>query len=379
MANIYLSKVIDAIASQSYVSETITVSGVSSGTVVTAIGCTLLLNNVDTNLTSVAVSDGNTISLKVTASASAAGHARGRITIGANTYHFLVITRASDRLLEDPAFYDKHPLFINDFAQMESNDDSNFFSLLDSSGGVLSQKPFNSVIVPHFAENTSFTALVDYFGDKVIMVEKEIIPQNLKIINNGITDGIYTVQAANGVQFPAYVNNTYDGGGWILIVTWTSSPNKTITFADVCVKDNYFSTYTNNSGTYPVPPTGTILNDCSEIMFVSGNTGWNNKMGTWTKWNMFDNGVTVIGGTTTGFAATNQKVGATTLWTNAAGWYNNAYAPTATFSIWPDYGNGGLCGGANVCGSLCCPITAANYSYSCHFDFSSRKYLFVRY
>lgn len=51
---------------------------------------------------------------------------------------------------------------------------------------------------------------------------------------------------------------------------------------------------------------------------------------------------------------------------------------TLPFSIWTHWGTGGPCGGAGICASKVCPIIQANYNYSCHFDFSTLKQLFIR-
>ena len=66
--------------------------------------------------------------------------------------------------------------------------------------------------------------------------------------------GIYTVHASTGEVFQAYCDMVTDGGYWILIERWTVSPTKTVTWAQVAVRDTPLNTFSNSPASFPVIP-----------------------------------------------------------------------------------------------------------------------------
>lgn len=189
-------------------------------------------------------------------------------------------------------------------------------------------------------------------------------------------NGIYRVSGPDGEEFDAYCDMTTDGGHWILIARWAASPNKTITWGQVIVKDAALNTTTNSATLYPVIPTG-VRNVSKEVLFKSAASGWVSRYGQWLKFTTTDDPALVI--TSSGIDAMRGSDRAIVkMHGESAGWGGNT-SMTNNFSLWTQWGNGGPCGGAGVCGSQkICPVIRANYNYSCHFDFSSVKQLFIR-
>lgn len=188
-------------------------------------------------------------------------------------------------------------------------------------------------------------------------------------------DGIYRVVGPDGEEFDAYCDMTTDGGHWILIGRWTSSPAKSVSWAQVAVKDTPPNTFTNSATLYPAIPTG-VRNAAKEVLFKSAQSTWVSLYGAWLKFDAIADASYVI--TSSGMPAVRGKDRAVVqIFGQGAGWYGNT-AMAANFAIWTQWGNGGPCGGSGVCASKVCPIIQANYNYGCHFDFSAVKQLFIR-
>lgn len=187
--------------------------------------------------------------------------------------------------------------------------------------------------------------------------------------------GIYTVHASTGEVFQAYCDMVTDDGYWILIERWTVSPTKTVTWAQVAVRDTPLNTFSNSPASFPVIPNN-VLNFATEVLFKSAQATWVNMYGAWLKFSAIQDPGFII--TSTGLPAKRAKDGAmVNIHGESAGWGSNT-PMTATFAIWTQWGAGGPCGGAGVCAGKVCPVIRANYSYTCHFDFSTLKQLFVR-
>ena len=185
--------------------------------------------------------------------------------------------------------------------------------------------------------------------------------------------GIYQVTDGKNGTFPAYVNMTDDGGKWILIARWTSSPSGIVTFNNFAVKGNPIKTYSNQSATYPVAPTGTI-NDSSRMLIKSYGSGWTSAFGSWQSFSTFTPG-TIIG--PSGIAA-NTPLGPKTLFIRANGWPSElAQGMTSTVGFFNVYSNGGQCGGSGRVGSnpICFTYTD---DYAVHFDLSSLKEAYIK-
>lgn len=185
--------------------------------------------------------------------------------------------------------------------------------------------------------------------------------------------GIYQISDGKSSSFPAYVNMTDGGGNWILIARWTSSPNGSIAWNSFGVKGNKMSTYTNNASAYPVIPNNSI-NESSQMMVKNYNNSWISSFGTWQSFATFSAN-TVIGAS--GFPA-NTSIGSKTMYIRANGW--NTVVPqdmTSIVGLFNRYGNGGVCGGANVVGSNKMCITYTNDNAS-HFDSTSLKEFYIK-
>lgn len=203
-----------------------------------------------------------------------------------------------------------------------------------------------------------------------------VFDQSFTILDAKVgVDGIYSVQDSEGQTFQAYCDMNTDGGAWALIARWVTSPAKTITWGEVIVEGNNLNT-TTNSTSFPVIPTGR-KNVAKEVLFKHAAGGWTSRYGNWLKFQTTKDANMVIDAN--GIQAVRGLDGkSVAMHGEAAGW-NGVTLMQHNFSLWTQWGNGGPCGGANVCGTQkICPVIRANYSYSCHFDFSSLKQLFVR-
>lgn len=186
--------------------------------------------------------------------------------------------------------------------------------------------------------------------------------------------GIYDIQDTSGAKFKAYVNMTDAGGNWVLIDRWIISPLTSAKFNDVVVKNKPLVTYTNDATNYPVVTKG-LINSSSSVLFTSGNPSWQSLFGAWQSFPTFKSTDTV---TSTGFPVST-PIGTKTMFAQSSGWPGQiSPGMTAQFGLWPVYGNGGPCGGANVVGyNRICPTLETGAPGS-HFDGTYVKALYIK-
>lgn len=185
--------------------------------------------------------------------------------------------------------------------------------------------------------------------------------------------GIYQITDGKNGTFPAYVNMTDDGGNWILVARWTTSPAGAIRFNNFAVKGNPIRTYTNDPNNYPVAP-NSIKNESSTMLIKSFGAGWTSMFGSWQSFSTFTPS-TVIG--PSGIAA-NTSIGPKTLYIRTNGWVGILPQDmTSTVGFMTTYGNSGPCGGANKVGSNKICIVYSDDSTS-HFDIKSLKEAYIK-
>lgn len=198
------------------------------------------------------------------------------------------------------------------------------------------------------------------------------------VIQNPVAgkNGIYTIKSQDGSSFQAYVDMTNDGGNWILLARWINS-TATTTFNNSVVKGNTVISQTNDSTNYPAIKSGST-NYASKAMFISGNSSWISSYGTWQSFGTFAPN-TVI--SSSGIAMSSSK-GSITLHPKSAGWASDGQKGVMTygFGLWTTYGNGGVCGGANVVGSdkICPTLDIISPTNNNHYDISSIKMLYLK-
>lgn len=185
-------------------------------------------------------------------------------------------------------------------------------------------------------------------------------------------NGIYQVEYASGKRMPAYVNMSIDGGYWVLIAYWIGGvPEKT--FSSVVERGAIINGVTQDAVNYPI--LSGVPNTSNKAMFISSNSGWISRYGSWLTFDTFANGA-VLG--SSGFIA-NTPLGSKTIYHARAGWKEVKTLSTSKFGLWTTWGSGGPCGGANVgtsdANEICPAITPA---YSYHYDQKTPKFLFLK-
>lgn len=235
------------------------------------------------------------------------------------------------------------------------------------------EKNINTGIIRQTKEyiNNDVEQIIDGLSDNRESIGTKIVP--LKIINPNTNNGIYQISDGKGGSNPAYVNMTDNGGNWILVARWVTSPYTSLTWEEFGVKGNTIKTYSNDQVNYPVLPQDTI-NTSSKMMFKGGSAAWKNLFGEWQSFNMFESN-TII--TTSGFSA-NTSLGVKTMFIRANGW-PTTYTPNmnSAMGLHTQYGNGGPCGGESKSGPNPICITLSGNSTS-HFDTKNIKEFYIK-
>ncbi len=195
-------------------------------------------------------------------------------------------------------------------------------------------------------------------------------------INNPVAgvNGIYSVtDTASNTNFNAYVNMTDDGGYWVLAAYWVVPSEMPRYLSQLLYRENALSTYSKNTATYPVIPSGKI-NGSTRALLKSKNSSWISMFGTWQS---FD---TMANGTTTPYHQAKTSIGDKIIYTQSAGWPSSAFTGVSQynqFGFWTTYGNSGPCGGENRVGTnKMCIMTGSGYSP--HGDAATDKFYFLK-
>jgi len=186
-------------------------------------------------------------------------------------------------------------------------------------------------------------------------------------------NGIYQISDGKGGTVPAYVNMIDDGGKWILVARWVTSPYTALTWNEFGVKGNTIKTYSNDQVNYPVLPQN-IINTSSRMMFKGGSAAWISLFGNWQSFDMFEQNSYI---TNAGFSV-NTSIGSKTMYIRANGW-PTTYTPnmSSAMGLHTQYGNSGPCGGESKVGSNPICITLGGNSTS-HFDTKNIKEFYIK-
>ena len=208
-----------------------------------------------------------------------------------------------------------------------------------------------------------------------------VAPSDQLSILSNLPGNIQLVRYREGFEsssFHAYVDRETPGGPWVLLISYVGAMGRDILMEDVMSDEIATVTYTNDDSLYPVIPSGLNL-ALSQIMVKNENPQWIRAVGN----PVVLNNRPLVGGIIgrEGVDAYSEARGNFKLYGPEAGWYSGSSGASASgtkvFGLMTAIGNGGLCGGANVCGtSACLAITSSGNS--CHYDYVNLKQVFVR-
>lgn len=194
------------------------------------------------------------------------------------------------------------------------------------------------------------------------------------LVEPGAPSGVYKMAAEDNSLFDVYVDMETDGGGWVLVGDWNSSPvsGDTLTFNESIVKDQPIAGISSDP-TKPAITAGKFSkNFAKEWMLTSEHPTWQSYFGAWSVGQIFTGSFIPLSG-----FQVRTPLGNKTMYGSRAGWNQNT-PHTLSVGFWTHGNNSGPCGGANRVGpTKCCPAFDSGGSTS-HVDYTTKKRLYIR-
>jgi len=204
-------------------------------------------------------------------------------------------------------------------------------------------------------------------------------------VQGSAANGKYWIKLpGNSTATQVYCNMTtgVDGGGWMLSF-YKAAGSASYTYKQLWYSNSAWNntTYTDDSTVYPVLPDQTSFGakGFTKQMFNNQHPSWMTNKGNFQWYNLqTDVNWSLSGSITANNFTTSTSTAATTLiYNRTQAWYGGTATLTGdNWAWWADSGNGGLCGGANICGTQACPTTSS--AEGCHVNGSYPLLIYVK-
>lgn len=196
--------------------------------------------------------------------------------------------------------------------------------------------------------------------------------------------GIYWIKLpgqSSASQVYCNMDSRVGGGGWMLIFGKTSSMSET-TYKQLWYSNTAWNntTATQDSVLYPVLPNGISFGGqgFTKQMFNNQHPSWISAKGNYHWYDLQTDVNWTLSGSkiVNSFVVSTNTATSATIYNRQQAWSGGSDSMSNSWGWWADSGNGGLCGGANQCGTLACPV--AGPSEGCHTNSSYPMLIYVR-
>ena len=197
-------------------------------------------------------------------------------------------------------------------------------------------------------------------------------------------NGVYWIKLtgqATASQIYCNMVTAVDGGGWMLIYRKPGNTTTTMTYKQIWYMNSTWtnSTYSDDTTNYPAMPTGLSFKTLgfTKQMFNNTHSSWISGVGDY-QWYPMQETLAWSSSSITGvnnYKVSTSSANTVTLYSRNSVW-GNATSINDNWSWWPTADNSGICGGPNICGTLCCP--SATPTESCHTNGSVPLYIYVK-
>ena len=186
---------------------------------------------------------------------------------------------------------------------------------------------------------------------------------------------------ATAKQIYCLMNSAVDSGGWMLSF-YKATTSSSYTFKQLWYSNASWNntTYTADATNYPVVPDAISFGGLgfTKQMLNNQHPSWITNKGDYQWYNLQTDINWSLSGSITAnyYKLSNTTSGTTPLYNRQQAWSWGTDNLASQWAWWADSGNGGLCGGSNICATTACPV--AGGAEACHTNSSYPTLIFVK-